>query len=96
MKKLRFNLQDDKRIYLLIIYDILSNRKRIKLAKLLEGYGERVQLSAFELLVEADEYRELLAKAEKIIGKEDSFRIYSLSKLPITEDRIIGTDVYIA
>ena len=96
MKKLRFEVQDDKRIYLLIIYDISNNCKRAKLAKLLEGYGERVQLSAFELLIEQSKYDSLLLKAGEILGKEDSFRVYILNKLPITEERIIGTDVFIA
>ena len=35
-------LEDDKQ-FILIIYDITDNRRRLKFAKLLEGYGKRVQ-----------------------------------------------------
>ena len=31
--------------FCLVIYDIVSNKRRLKLAKLLEGYGRRVQRS---------------------------------------------------
>ena len=37
-------LESDKE-FVLIIYDIVDNRKRVKLAKLLSGYGKRVQKS---------------------------------------------------
>ena len=54
-----FNLNDDekefarkKTKFCLVIYDIVSNKRRLKLAKLLEGYGVRVQRSCFELALE--------------------------------------------
>ena len=33
-------LEDDKQ-FVLIIYDIVDNKKRIKFSKMLEGYGKR-------------------------------------------------------
>ncbi|WP_241209442.1 CRISPR-associated endonuclease Cas2 [Streptococcus sp. DD11] len=38
--------------FCLVIYDIVSNKRRLKLAKLLEGYGTRVQRSCFEVDIE--------------------------------------------
>lgn len=40
----------DKRL-VLIIYDIINNKTRSKMVKLLESYGRRVQKSAFEVLI---------------------------------------------
>lgn len=33
---------------ILIIYDISDNKHRLEISKLLEGYGTRIQKSAFE------------------------------------------------
>ena len=53
--------QDNSIKYLvLIIYDISSNKRRTKMAKLLESYGFRVQRSAFEAVVSMPEYLKLL------------------------------------
>ena len=46
-------LEDDKQ-FILIIYDITDNRRRLKFAKLLEGYGKRVQKSAFILIIKKE------------------------------------------
>ena len=37
-------LENDKQ-FVLIIYDITDNKRRTKFAKLMEGYGKRVQKS---------------------------------------------------
>ena len=39
---------DNDKVFVLIIYDIVDNKRRLKLAKFLAGYGFRVQKSAFE------------------------------------------------
>lgn len=41
-----FQIEDeitDDRLFILIIYDITNNSKRVKFAKLLLGYGFRIQ-----------------------------------------------------
>ena len=43
-------LHQDK-VFVLIIYDISGNKKRLQLSKLLQGYGFRIQKSAFEAVV---------------------------------------------
>ena len=98
MKKIKFEKQNDERIYLLIIYDISDNKRRTKLAKELEAYGERVQLSAFEFFITPKEYNVLIAKVNKLIKEEDSIKIYPLSRalLERSEERLSGTDVFIA
>ena len=44
------NIESDK-VFVLIIYDITDNKKRLKLSKLLLGYGFRIQKSAFEAMI---------------------------------------------
>ena len=31
--------QESKKLYLLVIYDIIDNKRRLKFAKAMEGYG---------------------------------------------------------
>ena len=65
---------------MLVIYDISSNRRRNKLSKLLLGYGERVQESAFEAIMTNGEYRKLLAKVSRMVERDvDSVRIYRIT-----------------
>ena len=41
----------EKKIYILVIYDIVSNKRRNAFAKKMNGYGFRVQKSAFEAMI---------------------------------------------
>lgn len=67
----------EKKVYLLIIYDIVSNKRRVAFAKKMNGYGFRVQKSAFEALVAENLYRKLLGEIPGMIDKEeDSVRVY--------------------
>ena len=65
---------------ILVIYDIVDNKKRTKLAKKLLGYGNRVQLSAFECHLSLRQYEEMLSKILPMIDEEeDLLRIYRLT-----------------
>lgn len=68
----------EKKAYVLIIYDIVDNSRRTKLAKFLQGYGFRVQKSAFEALISHSLYNKLFREIEKFVTKEDSIRIYKI------------------
>lgn len=68
---LYFNLSSEEKEYVkkksffcIIIYDIVSNKRRLKLAKLLEGFGIRVQRSCFEVDLEKSNYRSLLSELQ--------------------------------
>jgi len=68
---LYFNLSADekefakkKSFFCIIIYDIVSNKRRLKLAKLLEGFGIWVQRSCFEVDLEKSNYRSLLSELQ--------------------------------
>lgn len=62
-----------------VSYDVVDNHRRRHLAKLLERYGERVQKSVFEMVLEEKELTGLVKRIERVIKKEeDSVRIYRL------------------
>ena len=70
---------DDDKVYALVIYDIVDNRRREKFAKTLNKYGIRVQKSAFEVWIHSFLYKKMVREAMKIADKEnDSIRIYKL------------------
>jgi CRISPR-associated protein Cas2 len=65
--------------FLVMVYDIPNDKRRAKVAKLLESLGERVQYSVFELYLTRPELERLIKRMRKIIAeKEDSIRIYDL------------------
>lgn len=76
-----FNIaEDDKsdKVFVLIIYDIVDNAKRVRLAKKLQGYGFRVQKSAFEATISKKKYEKMLAELKFYVDEEDSIRIYKI------------------
>ena len=68
-----------KRSFYVLAYDISSDRRRAKIARLMEQVGERVQGSVFEAYLAAAELEGLLKRVKKILEvSEDSLRIYYL------------------
>jgi CRISPR-associated protein Cas2 len=62
-----------------IAYDIPNDGRRNRLAKLLEGYGDRVNYSVFECPLSVAQMSNLRAKAVQIlVESEDKLRIYPL------------------
>lgn len=68
----------DEKMLILIIYDIIDNKKRLKLAKFLQGYGVRVQKSAFEAKLTRKQYEKLLNRIPSYCSKEDTIRVYKI------------------
>ncbi|MGF7186246.1 CRISPR-associated protein Cas2 [Desulfitispora alkaliphila] len=70
----------------LVTYDVntedFEGQKRLrKIAKQCENYGQRVQNSVFECLVDPTQFTELKLRLENIMDKEkDSLRYYFLGK----------------
>jgi len=66
-------------MFLLISYDIPDNKRRTKIAKILEDYGERVQYSVFECDLSAKHFKKLVGEMDEVMDDaEDSIRIYRL------------------
>lgn len=95
-----FIIEDSNKKLVLIIYDIIDNKTRNKMVKLLESYGNRVQKSAFEALLTSVQYNEVIRKICNIINEEDNVRMYRLNSsnevvLIGTSDTIYEEDVII-
>lgn len=74
-----------------IAYDIPDDRRRKKMADLLEGYGQRVQYSVFECTLSKSKFNELQKRLRKIYQSEkDSLRFYPLSGHTLTQVDIWG------
>ncbi len=73
-----YNACSERKYIVLIIYDIISNKQRVKMAKLLSGYGNRVQKSAFEARLNKKQYARMLIDIKKMLKSEDNIRIYKL------------------
>lgn len=80
-----------KRSRYVVVYDIPDDRRRNRIAQILEGYGERVQYSVFECLLTERQFEELWqALGKRIEGKEDSIRAYRLCDLCAGQTRSLG------
>lgn len=69
---------NDKKFFVLVIYDISDNKRRNKMVKVLSSYGYRVQKSAFEALLRPNKYEKLINELHDIPSKTDSVRIYKI------------------
>lgn len=64
---------------ILFIYDIACDKRRRRVVKILEGYGIRVQYSAFEAYINQKQYKNLVKQLlPEFNFKEDSLRSYVL------------------
>jgi CRISPR-associated protein Cas2 len=67
-------------LFYIVTYDIPCDKRRRKIAKLLEGYGQRVQYSVFECVLADSKYQELKQRLKRRVKlSEDSVRFYPLS-----------------
>ncbi len=75
----------------LVCYDIASPRRLRRVAKLMLGYGERVQKSVFECELSSKERAELEARARELLNAgEDSLRFYHLCPRCLRSRRLLG------
>jgi len=56
--------------FIVVTYDIASDRRRRKISELLEEYGVRVNESVFECFIKSEKVKEMKAKVEKIANKK--------------------------
>ena len=70
----------DSEYHVLIIYDIIHDKRRAKLAEFLNGYGYRVQKSCFEAIITKKLYKQILKELPRFYNREeDSIRVYRLN-----------------
>lgn len=78
------------RTFYLISYDVTNDRTRARIAHWLEGYGERVQYSVFEVWLTSQEYAQLCKRLAAAVAEEGSIRIYRLCPVCQSNVEILG------
>lgn len=68
-----------RKIHILVIYDISNDSRRRKVSKVLERFCIRVQESCFETVIEKSKIRKMLGAIRKVASKEDDVRLYYIS-----------------
>lgn len=74
-----------------ISYDIRDDRRRLRVAKVLKDFGERVQLSVFEAFLTARDLERLKQRVLKHLDQEnDSLRLYPLCGACVPGIEVLG------
>ena len=90
-------------MFYLVSYDIPDDKRRTKLAKAIRDFGDRIQYSVFECILDDSLLVEMTERIRSIIDTtEDSVRIYTICGSCRKQVEIIGQgdisrieDVYI-
>ncbi len=68
-----------ERSFFVVVYDVVDDKRRLKIARYLESIGERAQKSVFEVYLTPQELEKLLRRMKKLINEEeDGVRVYQL------------------
>ncbi|MBN2001729.1 MAG: CRISPR-associated endonuclease Cas2 [Anaerolineae bacterium] len=71
-------------MFVVIAYDIPDDKRRTKVMKLLQGYGEHVQESVFECDLESGIFRQMTQRLNKLLEpNEDNVCFYYLSQADV-------------
>lgn len=65
-------------MFYIVSYDIPDDKRRNNVAKVLLDFGDRVQYSVFECIMDDMLREKMTSRLRKIIKEEDSIRIYTL------------------
>jgi len=82
--------------FLVVSYDIPSDRRRLKVMKTLEGFGTRVQYSVFECRLKPAEIADLRKQLKRLANKQDSLRLYFIGAEDVSRIEIIGSGQVVA
>lgn len=78
-------------MWVVVIYDIRNSRRLSRVAKVMEGYGKRVQRSVFECQLELSHLKRLQREIENIINKdEDSVKYFRLCGKCFEKSFVLG------
>ena len=79
----------------LISYDISDDKRRARVAKIMEGYGYRVQYSVFECDLTGKQLRELKHQLRDYVEPHtaDSVRFYPLPADAVAKMSVLGQDM---
>jgi CRISPR-associated protein Cas2 len=77
----------------LVVYDIPNDKRRVRLATFLEGYGRRVQKSVFECFLSLSEMKVLYGKVKRRVRvEEDNVRFYWVPVDAVQRTLTVGSE----
>jgi CRISPR-associated protein Cas2 len=80
-----------KRQFIVVSYDIPSDRRRTKVCHLLKDYGQRVQYSVFECRLRSKDFKRLRERLRPLLDlAEDDVRFYRLCEVCLPKAKIWG------
>jgi CRISPR-associated protein Cas2 len=77
-------------MFLVIAYDISDDKRRTRISRELERWGNRTQFSVFECDLDLREEREMVARLRELFEEGDALRIYRLCKECEGNSLVIG------
>ena len=85
-----------RRHLVVIAYDVANDRRRARVARILEGAGRRVQESVFECYLERSVVERVRNRLARIVQPADSVRFYELCRTDRRLSRASGRGPAIA
>lgn len=74
-----------KRFYV-VAYDIADDKRRYRVAKILESIASRINFSVFECMLSEPQYKDLIKQLETVIDKEnDEIAFYPICRRCYTQ-----------
>jgi CRISPR-associated protein Cas2 len=74
-----------------VAYDVADDVRRLAVARILEGFGTRVQRSVFECHLTAASFRELRDRLAEVMDlDEDSVRLYRVCADCLNQVELLG------
>lgn len=78
-------------MFTVISYDVVEDRRRTKVLKLLKGYGTHVQYSVFECDLDERQLAQLKAELLELVDvNTDSVRLYQLDVKAVRRIQVLG------
>lgn len=78
-------------MFVIVAYDIAHDKRRLRVMKMLQGYGEHVQESVFECDLDPASYREMTKRLKQLTSaQQDNVRIYHLCNADIERIQHLG------
>lgn len=80
---------------IVVSYDISDDKRRRKVARIMEGYGYRVQYSVFECELNRKKIAELKHRLRPLVNakKMESIRFYPLPADAVSQIQVLGHDM---
>ncbi len=76
-----------------LCYDVVEDSRRLRVARVLEDYGQRVQKSVFEADLAPDTLKDMTERLKPLVDhKADSIIIYALCASCLKMVSVIGVD----